>query len=70
MHLDFNYDKAEEHGKQAHELNPNDPAVSAVLREIDQFIESYGKDELDAQLGKLNFNNPKVSESMRNFILD
>jgi hypothetical protein len=38
--------------------------------EIDQFIESYGKDELGVQLEKLNFNNSKVSESTRNFILD
>jgi TolB-like protein len=149
MHLDLNYDKAEEHGKRAYELNPNNPTVLAsygkslvqnekckrgveLLRkaqeldplsqqliddlvwgsyalgdfdtciqfsekirkirpntwllkiasfgalkrlderggEIDQFIESYGKDELDVQLEKLNFNNPKVSESTRNFILD
>ncbi len=149
MHLDLNYDKAEEHGKRAYELNPNNPTVLAsygkslvqndkckrgveLLRkaqeldplsqqliddlvwgtyalgdfdtciqfsekirkirpntwllkiasfgalkrlderggEIDQFIESYGKDELDVQLEKLNFNNSKVSESTRNFILD
>jgi adenylate cyclase len=149
MHLDLNYDKAEEHGKRAYELNPNNPTVLAsygkslvqndkckrgveLLRkaqeldplsqqliddlvwgsyalgdfdtciqfsekirkirpntwllkiasfgalkrlderggEIDQFIESYGKDELGVQLEKLNFNNSKVSESTRNFILD
>lgn len=149
LRLDLNYDKAEEHGKRAYELNPNNPTVLAsygkslvqndkckrgveLLRkaqeldplsqqllddlvwgsyalgdfdaciqfsekirtirpntwllkiasfgalkrlderggEIDQFIESYGKDELDVQLEKLNFNNPKVSESTRNFILD
>ena len=149
MHLDLNYDKAEEHGKRAYELNPNNPTVLAsygkslvqnekcergveLLRkaqeldplsqqliddlvwgsfalgdfdtciqfsekirkirpntwllkiasfgalkrldersgEIGQFIESYGKDELDVQLEKLNFNNPEVSESTRKFILD
>ena len=33
LHLDLNYDKAEEHGKKAYELNPNNPTVLA----------SYGK---------------------------
>ena len=149
LQLDLNYHKAEEHGKKAYELNPNNPTVltsygkslvhnekckrgvellrkaqeldplsqqliddvvwgsyalgdydsciqfsekirkirpktwllkiasfGALKRldqrggEIDQFIESYGKDELDAQLEMLNFNNPEVSESTRNFILD
>ncbi len=29
LHLDLNYDKAEEHGKKAYELNPNNPMVLA-----------------------------------------
>ena len=33
LYLDLNYDKAEEHGKKAYELNPNNPTVLA----------SYGK---------------------------
>jgi len=70
MHLDLNYGKAELHRKQAYERNLQNSTVSAFLREIDQFIESYGKDELDVQLEKLNFKNPEVSESTRNFILD
>ena len=149
MHLDLNYDKAEEHGKRAYELNPNNPTVLAsygkslvqnekckrgveLLRkaqelsplsqqliddlvwgsyalgdydsciqfsekirkikpntwllkiaslgalkrldergeEVDQLIESHGKDELDVQLEKLNFNNLEISKSTRKSILD
>ena len=29
LHLDVNYNKAEEHGKKAYELNPNNPTVLA-----------------------------------------
>ena len=43
MHLDLNYGKAELHRKQAYERNLQNSTVSAFLREIDQFIESYGK---------------------------
>ena len=149
LHLDLNYDKAEEHGKKAYELNPNNPTVLAsygkslvqngkcekgveLLRkaqeldplsqqliddfiwgsynlgdydacielsgkirkirpntwllkiasfgalnrqeerdqEISQFIEFHGKDELSAQLEKLNFNNQDIGEATRNFVLN
>ena len=149
LHLDLNYDKAEEHGKKAYELNPNNPTVLAsygkslvqngkcekgveLLRkaqeldplsqqliddfiwgsynlgdydacielsgkirkirpntwllkiasfgalnrqeerdqEISQFIEFHGKDELSAQLEKLNSNNQDIGEAARNFVLN
>jgi hypothetical protein len=38
--------------------------------EVDQLIESHGKDELDVQLEKLNFNNIEISKSTRKSILD
>ena len=149
LYFNVNYDKAEEHGKKAYELNPNNPTVlgpygkclvlngnpdkgvellqkaheldplsqdvvdsvvwgsyavgdydacieySEKIRkmrpttwllkiasfgaldrqqerddEISQFVDAHGQDELTTQLSNLNFNNDKIFESTKNYVLN